>query len=35
MRSFVKRIVMDGYCHGWLPAWCVRFVFCALRLREL
>lgn len=33
MRSTIKRAVMDAYCRGWLPAWCVRFAFKALGLK--
>lgn len=32
MRSAIKRTVMNAYCAGWLPAWCLVALFAVLRL---
>lgn len=33
MKTFIKSHLMEGYCSGLNPAWFVRAVFSALRLR--
>lgn len=33
MRTLLKRLLMAGYCRGWLPARLVNWAFRAFRLR--
>lgn len=35
MRAALKRSLVDGYCHGRLPAWIVSELFWLFRLRKL
>lgn len=35
MRPLIKRAAMHAHCHGWMPAWAVKVVFFAFRLRAL
>lgn len=32
MRSILKRALMDAYCAGIVPAWCVRTAFRVFKL---
>ncbi len=32
MRSIFKRVLMDAYCMGLLPAWCIKAAFKAFKL---
>jgi hypothetical protein len=34
-RTWIKRRLIDAHCHGYAPAWVVRFSFWALRLHSL
>lgn len=35
MRTWIKRAVIEAYCHHWLPMWFVTLVFKVFRLRAL
>lgn len=34
-RTMAKRVLLGGYCHGWIPAFVVTAGFRLLRLRGL